>query len=104
MWLKRCALPSLTKDAIAKDMVYPAVLLTYGLLPAVVCRLPNGLHELTIEFCQVKKIIDEQREEEIKTPNPRVEMPYTYLIAWLVIHCPKLMTTPFYGTKQLPFC
>ena len=28
----------------------------------------------------------------MKTPNPRVELPYTYLMAWYVMHCPSLMT------------
>ena len=26
-------------------------------------------------------------------PNPRVELSYTYLVAWYVMHCPSLMTT-----------
>jgi len=29
----------------------------------------------------------------VKTPGPRVELPYTYLMAWYVMHCPSLITT-----------
>jgi len=29
----------------------------------------------------------------VRTPNPRVELPYTYLMAWYVMHCLSLMTT-----------
>jgi len=29
----------------------------------------------------------------MKTPNSRVELPYTYLMAWYVMHCLSLMTT-----------
>jgi len=29
----------------------------------------------------------------VRTPNPRVELPYTYLMAWNVMYCPSLMTT-----------
>ena len=25
-------------------------------------------------------------------PNPQVKLPYTYLMAWFVLHCPSLMT------------
>ena len=27
----------------------------------------------------------------VKTPNFRVELPYTYLMAWYAMHCPSLM-------------
>lgn len=27
------------------------------------------------------------------TPNPRVELPYTYLMTWFVMYCPSLMTS-----------
>ena len=29
----------------------------------------------------------------LKTLSPRVELPYTYLMAWYVMHCPSLMIT-----------
>ena len=29
----------------------------------------------------------------VKAPSSRVELPYTYLIAWYVMHYPSLMTT-----------
>ena len=36
-------------------------------------------------------IIDRNGELKRKTPNPRVKLPYTYLAAWYVMHCPTLM-------------
>lgn len=30
----------------------------------------------------------------MSTPDPRVELLYTYLMAWLVMHYPSLMTSP----------
>ena len=38
--------------------------------------------------------MDEDGEPIIKTPIPRVELSYTYLVAWFVLHCPALMTAP----------
>jgi len=47
LWLKRCVVPMLPHKVIIADVVYPAVLLTYGksiaLLPAMVARIQSGL-------------------------------------------------------------
>jgi len=37
-------------------------------------------------------IVDKNGEPQLKTPNPKVELSYTYLVAWYVMHCPSLMT------------
>ena len=37
-------------------------------------------------------LIDQNSDPELKVPNPRVELPYTHLVAWYVMHCPFLMT------------
>jgi len=36
-------------------------------------------------------VVDSKGRPEVRTPNPRVELPYTYLMAWYVVHCPSLM-------------
>ena len=37
---------------------------------------------------------DGDGNQVVWTPNPRVELPYTYLMAWFVMHCPSLMSAP----------
>ena len=39
----------------------------------------------------------------MKTPNPRIKLPYTYLMAWYVMHCPPLMTTVPLSEGFVPF-
>ena len=60
----------------------------------MVCCLLSGLHVLTKSFCHVEAqdaegnvIVDQNGELKLKTPNPRVELPYTYLMACYVMHC-----------------
>ena len=51
-------------------------------------------------FCKVEAqvddkgnvLIDQNNDPEVKVPNPKVELFYTYMMAWYVIHCPSLMT------------
>ena len=41
---------------------------------------------------QGRPVVDSEGRPEVNTPNPRIELPYTYLMAWYVMHCPSLMT------------
>jgi len=81
-------------------VLFPAVQLVFnkplGLLPAMVCSINHGLRTLTAAFC--KKGTAKPRTEggaELQMPRdgplPRVELPYTYLMAWFVMHCPALI-------------
>ena len=93
--------------------MYPAVLLAYGrpiaLLPAMAAGIQSGLKALTQSLCRAEKVVDSQGEPivdsegrpTVKRPNPRVELPYTYLMAWYVMHCPSLMTRCL-GARGLP--
>ena len=93
LWLKRCVVPTLPHEVIVADVVYPAVLLaqrkSIALFPAMVAGIQSGLRALTKSLCQVEAIVDSQGRPvidsegrlEVRTPNPRVELPYTYLMA-----------------------
>ena len=103
LWLKRCVVPMLPHEVIIANVVYPAVLLAHGksiaLLSAMIARIQSGLHALAKSFCRVKAVVDAEGNPVtdsnsrplVKTPNPRVELPYMYLMAWYVMLCPTLM-------------
>ena len=107
LWLKRCVVPTLPHEVIIADVVYPAVLLAYGksiaLLPAMVAGIQSRLRALVKSLCQVEAIVDSQvrpvedseARPKVKIPNPRIGLPYTYLMAWYVMHCPSLMTAVY---------
>jgi len=115
LWLKRCVVPTLPHEVIVADVVYPTVLLAYGnsiaLLPAMVAGIQSGLRALVKSLCQVEAIVDSKGRPEVdsegrprvKTPNPRIELPYTYLMAWYVMHCPSLMTAVPLSEGFVPF-
>ena len=93
LWLKHCVVPMLQHEVIVAYVVYPAVLLAHrksiSLLPVMVAGIQSGLRALTKSLCIVEAIVDSQGRPvvdsegrpEMKTPNPRVELPYTYLMA-----------------------
>jgi len=115
LWLKRCVVPTLPHEVIIANMVYPAVLLAHGksisLLLAMVVRIQSGLRALTKSFCQVEAIVvaegnpvkDSNGHPLIKTPIPKVELPYAYLMAWYVMHCPSLITAVSASEGFIPF-
>ena len=115
LWLKRCVVPTLPHEVIVADVVYPAVLLAHGnpiaLLPAVAAGIQSGLRALTKNFCEPPKTadsegkpyVDSEGNPTVKRPNPRVELPYTYLIAWYVMHCPSLMMAARWREGSVPF-
>jgi len=61
--------------------------------------IQSRLHVLTKTFCKVEALMDNEGNvltdqndnPELKVPNPRVKLPYTYLVAWYVMHYPSLM-------------
>ena len=77
----------------------------------MVARIQNVLRALVKSLCQVEAIVDSQGRPavdsegrpEVKTPNPRIELPYTYLMAWYVMHCPPLMTAVPSSKGFVPF-
>jgi len=93
LWLKRCMVPTLPHEVVDADVVDSVVLFTHGesiaLLPAIVVGIQNGLRTLMKSFFQVEAIVDAKGNPVkdsnghplSKTPCPRVELPYTYLMA-----------------------
>jgi len=93
LWLKCCMMPTLPHEVIIANVVYPAVLLAHRksivLLPDMVAGIQSGLRALAKSFCRVEAIMDAKGNPVIdsngrllvKTPNPRVELLYTYLMA-----------------------
>jgi len=115
LWLKRCVVSTLPYEVIIADVVYPVILLGHGksiaLLPTIVARIQSGLWVLMKSFCQVEGIVgvkgnpikDSNGHPLVKTPCPRVELPYTYLMAWYVMHYPSLMTAVSASESFAPF-
>jgi len=95
--------PTLPHEVIVDDVVYPTIFLTYGwslgLLSAMVSCLQSGLRVLCQKFCNVvveegkegNVVIGSDGEPKMKTLNPHAELPYTYFIAWYIMHYPSLM-------------
>jgi len=93
LWLKRCVVPTLAHEVIVTDVVYLVVLLAYSrpldLLSAMVDCLQSGLQILCQSFCNVvaekdregNMVVGPDGEPRMKTQNPHIELPYTYLMA-----------------------
>jgi len=114
LWLKRCIVQTLPHEFIVANVVYPVVLLAFGrsiaLLPMMVGCIQSGLQALIKTFYKVEALLDDndnglidQHDLEVKVPNPRVELPYTYLVAWYIMHCPSLMTATHTSEGFVPF-
>src|SRR4051812_9191613 len=116
IWLKRCILPA---EKIGADMILPAVLLCFNhgiaLLPVLMAGIHRGLRDLVSSFTGMHKKVSQSKtkkpqrtsqglsgvageEDEVATTTkkiiPRVEMAYMHLMAWFVMHCPRLMGAP----------
>jgi len=96
VWLKKCAVPSPPHNGILPWVLLPAVQLVHGkplgLFLAMVCGIQRGLRALTEAFCLPPAT--KRGKGSILPhdgPNPRVEMPYTYLMAWFALHCPAII-------------
>jgi len=107
--------PTLPHKVIVADVVYLSILLANGksiaLLPAMVDGMQSGLQALMKSFCQVEAIVDAKRNTVkdsnghplVKTPNPRVELPYTCQMTWYAMRYPSLMTAVSASEGFIPF-
>jgi len=48
-------------------------------------------------------LTDQYGDPEVKVPNPKIELPYTYLVAWYVMYCPYLMKVMYTMEDFVPF-
>ena len=102
-------------EVIVADVVSSAILLAFdqniALLPVMVGFIKRGLHVLTKMFCKVEALVDDEcnvlvdqnSDPELKMPNPRVKLRYTYLMVWYVMHCPFLMMALQASEDLVPF-
>ncbi|XP_020263338.1 uncharacterized protein LOC109839321 [Asparagus officinalis] len=101
LWLKKCIVPYQFSDALPLEVLFPVIQLAYGrelsLLPAMVAGIYCGLRYLVDGFAQVGP------EPSIELVCVKTELPYTYLMAWLVLHRPDLMSAPSTIDIPVPF-
>ena len=96
VWLKRCVVSSSYSDVVLPTVLLLVVRLAHdrslGLLPAMVCCIQRGLRALTEVFCRSPTT---KRGKETILPrdglNPRIGLPYNYLMAWFSLHCPAII-------------
>jgi len=48
-------------------------------------------------------VVSPNGEPKVETPNPHVELPYTYFMAWYIMHCPSLMSAVQSSEDSTPF-
>ena len=96
VWLKRCVVPSPSGDVILPTVLLSAVRLVHGrslgLLPAMVCCIQRGLRALTEAFCRPPTT--KRGKGTILPrdgPNPRIGLPYTYLMGWFALYYPSII-------------
>jgi len=85
--------------------------LALSFLSAMTGCLQSGLRILCQSFCNV--VAEENRKGNVvvsldgkprmKTANPRIEFPYTDLLAWYVMHCPSLISAAQSSKDSMPF-
>ena len=96
VWLKKCVVPSPMHDRILSWVLFPSIQLAHGkplgLLLAMICCIQRGLWALTEAFRR-PPVIKRGKGQVLPCdgPCPRMEMPYTYLMAWFALHCPAII-------------
>jgi len=115
LWLKRCIIPTLPHEVIIADVVYPAVLLAYGRSLSLLSAMVGCLQSVLRTLCQSLYNVVVEKDKEgyvvvstdgrprVRTPNPHLELPYTYLMTWYIMHCPTLMSAVQSSEDSMPF-
>ncbi|ONK67075.1 uncharacterized protein A4U43_C06F15400 [Asparagus officinalis] len=100
LWLKKCVVPYQSSDVLSPEVLFPAVLLAHRknlcLLLAMTAGIYRGLRQVVSGFMQ-------ENTPPTQIPLTKVELPYTYLMAWLVLHQSDMMWAPTSVDPSLPF-
>ncbi|ONK56546.1 uncharacterized protein A4U43_C10F9920 [Asparagus officinalis] len=90
IWLKKFVLPYQSGDSLPLEVLYLAVQLAYkkelSLLPVMVANIHRGLRQISSAFTR------KESESPAQIPTIKVELPYTYLMAWFVLHRSDMMS------------
>ena len=89
-------MPSPSSDVILPTVLLPIVRLVHsrslGLLPTMVYCIQWGLRALTEAF--FRPPMTKRGKDTILPhdgPNPRIGLPYNYLMVWFALHCPAII-------------
>ncbi|ONK73232.1 uncharacterized protein A4U43_C04F28720 [Asparagus officinalis] len=100
IWLKKCVVPYQSSDILPLEVLYPAVQLAYkkelSLLPVMVANIHRGLRQISSAFTR------KESESPAQIPTIKVELPYTYLMAWFVLHRSDMMSVPYATDPSAP--
>ncbi|ONK78190.1 uncharacterized protein A4U43_C02F15480 [Asparagus officinalis] len=100
IWLKKCVAPYQSGDIMPLEVLYLVVQLAYkkelSLLPVMVANIHRGLRQISSTFTQKEDALS------AKIPLSKVELPYTYLMAWFVLHRPNVMSVSSTVDRSVP--
>ncbi|ONK58388.1 uncharacterized protein A4U43_C09F11780 [Asparagus officinalis] len=100
IWLKKCVVPYQSGDILPLEVLYPAIQLAYkkelSLLPVMVANIHRGLRQISSAFTQKEDV------PSARIPLTKVELPYTYLMAWFVLHRSDMMSVPNATDHSVP--
>ncbi|ONK56558.1 uncharacterized protein A4U43_C10F10040 [Asparagus officinalis] len=100
IWLKKCVVPYQSGDTLPLEVLYPAVQLAYkkelSLPPVMVANIHRGLRQIS------SALTWKESESSAQIPTIKVELPYTYLMAWFVLHRSDIMSVPNATDHSVP--
>ncbi|ONK72726.1 uncharacterized protein A4U43_C04F22500 [Asparagus officinalis] len=101
IWLKKCVVSYQSADVLPLEVLYPTVLLTHqknlSLLTVMTTDIHRGLCQIVSAFTQG------EGKPSAQIPLTKVELPYTYLMAWFILHCSDMMSSPTSTNPSVPF-
>ncbi|ONK60359.1 uncharacterized protein A4U43_C08F17440 [Asparagus officinalis] len=90
IWLKKCVVPYQSGDILPLEVLYPVVQLAY--------KKELSLLPVMISSAFTRKGGDPPDQ----IPTIKVELPYTYLMAWFVLHRSDMMSVPNTTDHSVP--
>ncbi|ONK72970.1 uncharacterized protein A4U43_C04F25570, partial [Asparagus officinalis] len=100
IWLKKCVVPYQFTDALPIEVLYPAVQLAHrkslSLLPTMIADINRGLCQIISTFTQ------KGSKPLVQIQTVKVELSYTYLMVWFVLHRSDMMSAPSAVDQYVP--